>query len=271
MVLFVAILSVSGALAFLLLSLPKTTVSADGTSSQNAAVFGVKSVVIEGDTRYSQEAIIGVSGIRIGQSIFSVNKRLANENIMKYFPYIETVDVGNVDFDTIRITVTEVEPIGAMYANGQWLVVGTNGKAVEALPIEGDCPSRYIYFKGATSLTGVVGEAAMDDRSFKIVTSLLDAFEAYGLTDINEIDISDKTNIQLSWKNQITIAMGNETNLYHQVGAAAAALPKILASNGSTVTGLMNLSSYSDSNTSNDAVVFKPASVLANTATTTTG
>lgn len=66
---------------------------------------------------------------------------------MSQFPYLERVDVGNSSFDTVEIKVWEVEPIGAMYANGKWLVVGGNNKGVEALEIQatarpGTCTSR---------------------------------------------------------------------------------------------------------------------------------
>ena len=141
--LFIAIVAVSGALAFMLLMLPGN----GEASAEKPAVFGVHDIQVVGETRYSAEEIIAASGIRIGQSLFSVSKVKAHDNIMSQFPYLERVDVGNSSFDTVEIKVWEVEPIGAMYANGKWLVVGGNNKAwkpwrYRATARPGTCTSR---------------------------------------------------------------------------------------------------------------------------------
>ncbi len=82
--------------------------------------------------------------------MFSVNKRRAAEQIKAAFPYIETVEVSSSSFDTIRIRVKETEPIGAIYAGGRWVVVGEDGRGLEALPVESERPSRYLYIGGPT-------------------------------------------------------------------------------------------------------------------------
>ena len=199
--LFVAILVLGGATVFMLLFMPGSS------SNDQPAVFAVKSVEVVGDTRYSREAIIGVSGIKVGQSVFSVDKRKASEKIREAFPYIDYIDIGNSSFDTVTIQVRETEVLGARYAEGYWYVVGANGRAVEALPVESDRPPRYIYFKGVTPETCALGGEAMDERSMGIVETLLKAFEETAAaaksdgrrmdltTGIVEIDMTDKSDI----------------------------------------------------------------------------
>lgn len=262
LVLFIAIVAVSAALAVLLLVRP----SASGTADK-PAVFSVHAVEVEGETRYDPQAIISASGIRVGQSLFSVNKVKAHDAILQQFPYIERVEVGNASFDTVKIRVWEVEPIGAMYAGGQWLVVGSNNKGVEALPVQGDRPNRYLYFKGAEPADGKVGGKAMQDRDIGIVNTLLASMEKHGLTDIVEIDLSEKTNIKLNWKNQITIYLGNETNLDYEIGLLVSVLPDLLQNNGANAAGVFDLRSYSDDDAENDKGIFTPADVLASRTT----
>lgn len=67
---------------------------------------------MEGDTRYDEQAIIQASGIRVGQSVFSLNLKLAAQNVLSTFPYLETVDIQKVSFGTVRIALKEVEAIG---------------------------------------------------------------------------------------------------------------------------------------------------------------
>lgn len=114
--LFVAILVLGGATVFMLLFMPGSS------SNDQPAVFAVKSVEVVGDTRYSREAIIGVSGIKVGQSVFSVDKRKASEKIREAFPYIDYIDIGNSSFDTVTIQVRERRCWGPVMpkATGMW-------------------------------------------------------------------------------------------------------------------------------------------------------
>lgn len=256
--LFVAILAVSGALAFLLLANPFGT----GQQTDRPAVFGVQKIEVVGDTRYDREAIIAASGIRIGQSIFSVNKIQAHDQILEQFPYIHQVDVGNASFDTIEIRVAEVEAIGALYSNGHWMVIGSHNKTVEELPMEGDRPGRYLYVKGVSPQEAKLGGKALDDRDFKVVTTLLSLFDRYQLTGIGAIDLSENSNIQLEWNQQITVYLGNESNLENQISLLVTILPQLLEDNGNTAAGRLDMRSYADDNTQNDQAVFTPWDLL---------
>lgn len=260
--LFIAIVVVSGALACLLLLRPGPV-----ENTGKPAAFGIQHITVTGESHYDKNAIIGVSGIREGQSIFSVNKVKAHDNIMTHFPYIERVEVGNTSLDTVEIRVWEVDAIGAMYANGSWLVVGSNNKGVEELPVQGDRPNRYLYFKGAEPADGKAGGKAMSDRCFKIVTTLRSAMEKHGLTDVGEIDLSEITNIKLNWKNQITVLLGNETNLEDEISFLVSVLPRLLEVNGQGARGVFDVRTYADGDKDNDRGIFTPADLLSSQTT----
>lgn len=257
MILIVAIIAISGALVFLLMTMPS-----GNAQGKKTAVFGVKTVEVIGETRYSRDAIAAASGIYVGQSIFSVNKRQAHENISETFPYIEYIEVSNTAFDTIRIEVKETDVLGAMYYDGQWLVVGTNGRAVQALPVESDRPPRYLYFRGATPAEGIgLGKIAMEERSRTIVETICDALGEYPLSGVTEIDLTDKTNIQLNLNNQIQIKLGNDSNLRHEIAFVSDAIGGIYEQYGSGVCGIIDVSSYSLDGAT-DKLVFTPAQTL---------
>ncbi len=258
MALFIAIVAVSIALAVVIIATNRSKPDAEQTQN---TVLGVKAVEVVGETRYSREAIAGISGIRIGQSILSVNKRQAAENIQNAFPYIQTVEVSNSSFDVIQIEVTEAEPIGAIYNNGYWVVIGEDGRGLETLPIESTRPPRYLYFKGVSPLTDQLGKAMLDDRTLNIVTELMAAFKDAGLDGIGVIDLTSKADIRLTWKNQITILLGNDSNLTYEVWVAVSTLPKILEQHGQTACGVMDMRLYSDASVSNPMVIFKPDSL----------
>lgn len=130
------------------------------------------------------------------------------------------MEVSSSSFDTIRIRVKETEPIGAIYAGGRWVVVGEDGRGLEALPVESERPSRYLYIRGADPLAEELGTVMLDERSLAIVNELRAAFVSAGLDGVGMIDLTDKTDILLDWKNQITIALGNDANLTYEIQVA---------------------------------------------------
>ena len=174
----------------------------------------------------------------------------------------------------MTIQVRETEVLGARYAEGYWYVVGANGRAVEALPVESDRPPRYIYFKGVTPETCALGGEAMDERSMGIVETLLKAFEETAAaaksdgrrmdltTGIVEIDMTDKSDIRLNWNNRVTVALGNETNLPHKIAVVSTTLPLVLEGHGTLTQGVLDLRSYSDEKSDNDMAVYTPQELL---------
>lgn len=227
--------------------------------------FTVSGIAVHGNTRYDDKAIIGESGLKIGQSVWSVNKAAAAKKIEATFPYVEKAMVKSPSFNAITIEITEARVLGAMYGNGNWLIVGSNGKVLETMPLESDRPGRYFYLQGATPAENAdIGSVAMDDRSVRIVSTVLDAVNANKLEGIMGIDMRDKTRISLNYKNTLTIILGNESNLETEINLLAKTLPQILEKNGGALTGRLDISSYSDTNDNNDQIIYTPQDVLEN-------
>ena len=72
------------------------------------------------------------------------------------------------------------------------------------------------------------------------------------------IDLTDVTDILLDWKNQITIALGNDANLTYEIKVAAASLPLLLEQYGTTTRGELDIRMYSDPSNANPMIVYKP-------------
>lgn len=253
-----------------ILMLPTAFQTTDQQTGQTMEWLGVTSITVKGNTRYDDEAIVGISGVRIGQSIFSVNKRKASDNIRETFAYAEAVDV-EVGFDRhVVITVTEAEELGAVYlagdpakkTDGRWMVVSRNGVGLMELPVESERPFRRVYLKGADTVGTAVGGAVLSDHDLRDVRTICDAMAENGLTGVGEIDLSDRANIRLNWKNQITINLGNNSNLEYEIKVAVRSIPKVLSRHGDTATGLLNLSQYSDSSIATPHIVFTPSAIL---------
>lgn len=231
------------------------------------SMFALKEITVSGDTRYLKEAIVQQSGLSVGQSIWSVDKVKAGELVLAAFPYIQEVKVTNTAYNKLNIAVSETDEIGVMYGGGKWLAVGSNGRILETMAVESDRPLRALYLKGAQAIGTAIGEQAMDDRSFAIVTELLAAFEEYKLGGVCEIDLSNKSDLRLNWNNRITVKLGNDSNLTHEIGVMKSALPGIERQYGEHAAGQLDVSSFSEEDT---MAVFTPRDLLTTTTTTTT-
>lgn len=232
-----------------------------------AALFGIKEITVVGDTRYLHDAIIQQSGLSVGQSVWSVNRVEAADKVVAAFPYIKEVTVTKTSFSTFEIRVVETDAIGVLYGFGQWLAVGENGRLLEAFPVESDRPPQQLYLKGAEALSNVVGEPVLDDRSLAIVNELLAAFQEHGLFGVGEIDLTNKSDLRLRWNNRITVKLGNDSNLTHEIGVVMSALPGVEKQYGEHATGQLDVSSFSEGGT---MAVFTPQDLLTTTTTTTT-
>ena len=239
-----------------------TAVPDVGGQDQPAPFLAVKTIEVKGDTRYSQEDIIAVSGLFEGQSLLAVNKVQAYERIAAAFPYIESMEIQNSAVDTVRITVKEATPAGAMYLNGKWLVVSTNGKGLEELPITSDTPPRYLYIKGAVPAEGAgVGVAAMDERSFSIVSILISCMTRYKMENVSEIDLSDTTDITFLMDGTLRVRLGSDTNLQQEMEVLSTTIPKLKNTYGEKLSGELDASSYSR-NEATARVIYRPQEVV---------
>ncbi len=261
-VLFCVILALSVALAGSIIYLRKQNAP---IQNESLSRFAIQSIKVIGNTQYDDNAIIGESGLTVGQSIFSVNKAIAAKNIEDTFPYVADAVVKNPTYNTIEIEITETEIIGSMYGNGQWLIVGANGKILETMPMESDRPGRYFYLQGATPAGETTpGATAMDERSIGIVNTIFAAIKENKIEGVLGVDMRDKTNIALNWRNTLTVSLGTENNLAAEINLFAKTLPQILERNGGVVSGKLDLSSYSDNTESNDKIIYTPKDVLEN-------
>lgn len=245
--------------------------ASEGQGNRNAessSVFAVKEITVSGNTRYLPEAIIQQSGLYVGKSIWSVDKSEAARRVQEAFPYVESVKVENTAYNKYNIALTETREIGVMYGAGQWLSVGANGKILNARPVDSDRPLRALYLKGADPVGDEPGEQAMSERCFSIVTELLEAFNAYGLTGVGEIDLSNKSDLRVTVNGRILVRLGGDANLTHEIGVAVSALPAIEQQYGVGASGQLDVSAFSEKG-GGERAVFTPRELLPTTAPTT--
>ena len=244
-----------------LLLAPDTTPGAHdpygGDNEGGLGIFSVRSLTVVGNHHYTSDQILRASGLYIGQSVWALNTSRAESNIRDACPYIESVRVSSSLMNAVTVTVSETTIAGALYHEGNWILVGLSGQWVDSLPAESDLPPRYLYLKGATFIGSKPGQQAMDDRCTAIMQAILNEANHQNLTGIAEIDMTDKSNLSLNWNNQITVRLGNDSNLSYEIQVMAQTLPKVLKNHGKQARGVLDISSYANNDLTNQ-VIFTP-------------
>ncbi len=235
----------------------------DGRPLATDGPFAVEKIVLSGNTQYDQETVLYESNVVIGQSIFTVKTEEVEKALLETFPYYTSVEVQTVGMSEVHIDVSETTAIGVVASNGSWVTVGKNGKALDRKPMTSNTPKGQLYLKGTfPPENGVaVGGDAMDELSMDTVITLINAIERVGLTDIIEIDMSNPSNIRMNWRGQIEIHLGNNSNLEHEINVAAECIPNLITLRGKKVSGILDLTSYSNKDL-DDQAVFTPSSLI---------
>lgn len=228
---------------------------------ETTTFLAVKAIEVEGDSRYTDEQILQESGLYVGQSLLAVNKVQAHQRLMQAFPYLDWVEIGNSSFDTVRIQVRETAVLGAVEASDGWLVLGANNHALERLAADG-VPEGMLRIRGAATVGEAIGDPLLDERSLRVTTTIIDAAATNKLEGITGIDLTEKTNIRLWWKDRIEVVLGNESNLAAEIDHLPGILESMLKNNGETAAGRLDMSSYADDNPNNDRAIYTPAELL---------
>ncbi len=236
------------------------------SKGESASFFGVKEITVEfvdgeGTVRYAKEDIIRASGLFVNQSLLAVNKVQASNSVLQQFPYLDYVEVNNTSFSTVCIRVAEAEVLAALQLPQDWLIVGKNNHILEQVSTE-NLPANLPRIVGAEPTQTALGGEAMDERSLRICTTVIEAVEANELEGITVIDITEKTNLRLWWKDRVELLLGNESNLAAQVTAFTRLLPTLVEKNGESVAGQLDMTSYADDKSENDRAVYTPADSL---------
>lgn len=239
---------------------------AKASKGESASFFGVKEITVEfvdgeGTVRYAKEDIIRASGLFVNQSLLAVNKVQASNSVLQQFPYLDYVEVKNTSFSTVCIRVAEAEVLAALQTEQDWLIVGRNNHILEQVTAE-NVPADLPRILGAAPVQTTLGGDALDERSLRICTTVINAVEANALEGLTAIDVTEKTNLRLWWKDRVQLMLGNESNLTVQVTAFTRMLPTLIEKNGETITGQLDMTSYADDKSENDRAVFTSVDML---------
>lgn len=181
--------------------------------------FKIDSITVEGKTRYSSDEIIDASGIAIGTNLLLCNTEPSKEIITKEFPYIESVSIKKNPFNSVTIYVEEAKPTTAIETNGKFYILSAKGKIIEILD-----SNKYNVplIKGAelkkTELSATIEYKLANMNN--IINDVTQALNENEVTKVSTINVTNPSNVKLSYDKRLTIILGIPENLSYKVKTA---------------------------------------------------
>ena len=202
--------------------------------------FRVDKIEVSGNVHYTPEEVADASGITLGDVLMGVNKTRAASRILVKLPYIQQVEVAKVLPGTVRFNIVECEAVAAAESEfGVCWLFNRDGKLLEAL--ENEEETAYPLIQGTVLVLPNAGDPVVyeDTERGAQATEILNEILNAGLQEqIGLIDVTDESQIILSYDDRIEVRIGDITDVGYKLQYMILAMEKL----GTDARGMLDLS-----------------------------
>ncbi|MCL1975548.1 MAG: FtsQ-type POTRA domain-containing protein [Firmicutes bacterium] len=180
--------------------------AAVGYSLSFSPFFGVEQVIVSGYKQVSAERLRALSGIELGQNIFTVNTAQV-EKWLNIEPWVKTAQVDRLLPRIIRITITERRPAAVLSTGQAFVEIDKNGLVLRRMH-ELDNLDLPILSGIANIHAGVVPGSYLDGKDIGVALTVLNNLPQQAFLAVKEIDVRDSQKIKLYTEGAIEVRIG---------------------------------------------------------------
>ena len=215
--------------------------------------FRVEKITVSGSTTYTEQHIIDVSGVEMGDNLFLIQKVPAARKILGQLPYIKEVNIRRELPNEIVINVKECTPVAALEGEeDSWWILDSSAKLLEQGDRELAAP--YMKISGLTALKpsagGRVAVSVEESTKLGSLKSILAALEERELfANVDSVDLSAVSEIRMIYQGNYTVRMPMYSDDFHRLihtMQAVAEHPKVAGRAGTIDLTLKNPSFVPD-------------------------
>lgn len=226
--------------------------------------FQVEQIEVSGNYRYTQEEIVAVSGIEVGDNLFRMNKFAIQDHVKEEMPYIEDILIRRRLPSTITVAVKEWGAVAQVLPNPGWVAPEPEQTDEgEAAHVSAATDRTWLISVGAK----VLEEAGAEDTRLKIsgltgldtregvelvvpkeeenrlaaVVALLGKLEEREMTaDVSRVTVGT-TAIVMEYLGRYDVKLPIETDFTYQLELLTAAVAEREGALGTEITGTFDL------------------------------
>ena len=232
--------------------------------------FQVETIVVVGNSRYTEQEVIEASGVQIGDNLFQMNKNQISQRILQRLPYVGEVSPQRGLPSTLTLQVTEIaaaarvevyaepsvqeqeetdsgesgeekssaEPL--TLAEQPWLI-SVSGKLLEVAPEE----AGTLTVTGLTLLAPQAGTMAAvpQEQQYRLeaLKGLLLGLEELGQLEwVSNVDLTHSTWVGMRYRENFEARLPLQ-DLSHSLAVLSAAVENILQTWGEQAAGTIDL------------------------------
>lgn len=207
--------------------------------------FPIKQIKVSGNTIYNYETVTAMADVEIGDKLFGVSQKRVNTKLTTELPYIKSVELKRISFNTLEIVVTETGDEYCYYQNGKYYTADKDNKILSSFVSKpqgiteitvGSIPAIYI---GYTLDIGA--------ENFDLVNEICGTLKNAKLT-VNALDITSHSEISALVEDRLEVNFGTMQNIEPKVEHLKSMVPIITANYGEEVCGKIDLSVWTSEN-----------------------
>lgn len=177
--------------------------------------FKVHTVLVTGNTKYSDSDILETADIRKGDNVVMLETEIVEERILKKFPYMEDVNIKKKLPVTVEIAVDEAKAqYSVVYGEGMYAYTAASRKLLEAkeVPAEGSTVVRGGEVQDVNGTLVFADEKVMN--AFDIIVAAIEELPDCNITEMNISNIYD---ISLIYDNRIKLEVGGISDIDYKL------------------------------------------------------
>ncbi len=207
-------------------------------------LFRIDTIQVTGQSRYTEQEIVQMSGIEVGENLFLADTATAKQQIEEKLPYIGRAKVSRRLPAKILITVEEAEISGAVEYGGGYAIVSPEGKVLE---ITSAIPEGYSLIEGLDLKSADLGKKIVyeDPEKQEMFTELAQSLAEHGIAPITRMDLTNLYDIVVEYDGRITMEFGLPSDIDFKVRFAKTILSE---PDMAEAQGVLDLSYCKESN-----------------------
>ena len=192
--------------------------------------FKVDQVVVSGNSRYSAEEIIEVSGVEQGDNLILMDKYHIAEKLYTELPYITEVRINRKLPDVLMVEVVETQAVAAIKGGSSTWLMDSGGKLLEV--VSASMAEKYITLEGLTAESPAIsGKLKLGEESPISAQRLLELMQAltqWGMLEkTTSLDASDPDYMVLSYDGRFQVEMFYDADFDFKLNCLQAAVAQL--------------------------------------------
>lgn len=185
---------------------------------------------LPGSSFYTNEEIIRISGVNIGDSLVLLSKHDTKESIEKLLPYIGNVKVQRKYPSSLKLTVEDTASVFALDDGGGYTLMNEKFKVLEKVA---KVPSGSAKIVGIPVVSDEIGTIAKfnDEANKNRLNTVVDAFNDAEIDNITKIDLSNIANVKVTVDGRFTLVLGTLTQLNEKLSIGIKTIDAEIANN----------------------------------------